>query len=169
MPLTKFYRIKINVLKKATKLFSLLFLFVATANLSAEIQNSKCENQIFFITPMDGLISDKQEIYFEFGTNNISINPAGKIPQENTDPCFVSGHHHLIINDVYEPSLEGSIPFKENVHHFGGGQTSAVISLDPGKYSLQLVLGDYMHMPINLRPLENNFIVSKKIFIEVLD
>ena len=121
----------------------------------------------FFLShPWDGLISDKQEIYFEFGTNNISINPAGKIPQENTDPCFVSGHHHLIINDVYEPSLEGSIPFKENVHHFGGGQTSAVISLDPGKYSLQLVLGDYMHVPINLGSLENNFIVSKKYLLK---
>jgi hypothetical protein len=158
------------LINKATNFFLLLFLLVTSLEIStASAQTTVCKNKIFFVAPFDGYISDKKEVFFEFGKNNISIDPAGKIPPKSNDVCFISGHHHLIINDVYEPSAGVSIPFKENVYHFGGGQTSAIISLDPGKYSLQLVLGDYTHMPINQETLEENFIVSKKIFIEILN
>lgn len=169
--MTKLSSIKKTIKNKAEKIFFLLLVLASTINLSAEIINSDCNNQIFFVSPVDGFISEKQEIFFEFGTRNISIDPAGKIPSESINACFVSGHHHLIINGVYEPSKGGSIPFKNNIFHFGGGQTSAAISLDPGKYSLQLVLGDYMHMPINIGTgaTEDHFITSKKIFIEVLN
>ena len=31
--------------------------------------------------------------------------------------------------------------------HFGNGQTEAMITLPPGKHTLQIVLGDWSHVP----------------------
>ena len=138
-------------------------------NTPVEPDDPFCSKDIFFIAPVDGLVTNNQDVYFEFGEYNISINPAGELPPKNEHSCYVSGHHHLIINEAYEPTSNGSIPFKENIHHFGGGQKTATIPLEPGKYSLQLVLGDYMHSPVAIGISEKNFIVSKKIFIEVTE
>jgi hypothetical protein len=135
----------------------------------AEPDDPFCSKDVFFIAPVDGLVTKNQDVYFEFGEYNISINPAGELPPKNEHSCYVSGHHHLIINEAYEPTSNGSIPFKENVYHFGGGQKTTTIRLNPGKYSLQLVLGDYTHTPISIGMSEDNFIVSEKIFIEVKD
>lgn len=139
------------------------------SNTPVEPDDPFCSKDIFFIAPVDGLVTNNQDVYFEFGEYNISINPAGELPPKNEHSCYVSGHHHLIINEAYEPTSNGSIPFKENVHHFGGGQKTATISLSPGKYTLQLVLGDYTHTPIKIGMLEDSFITSKKIFIEVTE
>ena len=138
-------------------------------NTPAEPDDPFCSKDVFFIAPVDGLVTNNQDVYFEFGEYNISINPAGELPPKNEHSCYVSGHHHLVINEAYEPTSNGSIPFKENVYHFGGGQKTATIRLNPGKYSLQLVLGDYTHTPISIGVSEDNFIVSEKIFIEVKD
>ena len=140
-----------------------------TQNTPAEPDDPFCSKDVFFIAPVDGLVTNNQDVYFEFGEYNISINPAGELPPKNEHSCYVSGHHHLVINEAYEPTSNGSIPFKENVYHFGGGQKTATIRLNPGKYSLQLVLGDYTHTPISIGVSEDNFIVSEKIFIEVKD
>ena len=138
-------------------------------NTPVELDDPFCSKDIFFIAPVDGLVTNDQDVYFEFGEYNISINPAGELPPKNEHSCYVSGHHHLIVNEAYEPTSNGSIPFKENVYHFGGGQKTTTIRLNPGKYSLQLVLGDYTHTPISIGMSEDNFIVSEKIFIEVKD
>ena len=138
-------------------------------NTPAEPDDPFCSKDIFFIAPVDGLVTNNQDVYFEFGEYNIAINPAGELPPKNEHSCYVSGHHHLIVNEAYEPTSNGSIPFKENVYHFGGGQKTATISLNPGKYSLQLVLGDYTHTPIKIGMSEKSFITSKKIFIEVTE
>jgi hypothetical protein len=45
--------------------------------------------------------------------------------------------------------------------HFGKGQTEVTLTLSPGKHTLQLVLGDYLHVP------HNPAVVSKKITIIV--
>ena len=140
-----------------------------TPNTPVELDDPFCSKDVFFIAPVDGLVTNDQDVYFEFGEYNISINPAGELPPKNEHSCYVSGHHHLIVNEAYEPTSNGSIPFKENVYHFGGGQKTTTIRLNPGKYSLQLVLGDYTHTPISIGMSEDNFIVSEKIFIEVKD
>jgi hypothetical protein len=33
--------------------------------------------------------------------------------------------------------------------HFGGGQTETTVTLPPGRHTLQLVLGDWSHIPHN--------------------
>ena len=61
------------------------------------------------------------------------------------------------------------IPFDDGHLHFGGGQTETVLNLEPGTYSLQLILGSYIH---NSRMQVNNFagqgpFLSEKITIKV--
>ena len=59
--------------------------------------------------------------------------------------------------------------YGKNILHFGGGQTEAVLSLSPGKYVLQLALGDYEHTPVKPINTSSNRVplVSKKINIEI--
>ncbi len=56
-----------------------------------------------------------------------------------------TGHHHLII-DAELPDLTKPIPKNDRYHHFGGGQTQTVLKLPPGRHTLQLLLGDHVHM-----------------------
>lgn len=147
------------------KLF-LLFLLAPLIN-----ANSYCDEvELFFISPQDGYKSDDKEFKIEFGSKNIQISPAG-ILVEGLEACMLSGHHHLIINNEYDvvANSKDPIPYGKNILHFGGGQTEAVLSLSPGKYVLQLALGDYEHTPIKPKNVSaNNLpIVSKKITIEI--
>ena len=117
------------------------------------------------------LILFLDKCFVEFGSKNILISPAG-VKVEKVKKCFVSGHHHLIINGAYHvlSNAKQPIPYGKNILHFGGGQTEANLSLPPGKYSLQLVLGDYEHRPIAApdTTLVNNVILSEIIDIEIL-
>ena len=126
--------------------------------------------ELFFKSPQDGLIIENQKFKVEFGTKNINISPAGVIV-EQTNNCLVSGHHHLIINDAYDVrNFENQpIPYDTNILHFGGSQKEAELTLQPGKYSLQLVIGNYQHMPISRTGSGKKYnpIVSKIINIEI--
>ena len=126
--------------------------------------------ELFFKSPQDGLIIENQKFKVEFGTKNINISPAGVIV-EQTNNCLVSGHHHLIINNAYDVrNFENQpIPYDTNILHFGGGQKEAELTLQPGKYSLQLVIGNYQHMPISRTGSGKKYnpIVSKIINIEI--
>ena len=74
-----------------------------------------------------------------FGIVNMTLARAG------VDTPY-SGHHHLLI-DAPLPPLDQPIPNDENHLHFGAGQTEATITLTPGRHTLQLLLGDFEHMP----------------------
>ena len=124
------------------------------------------EPKVSILSPQDSYVSNSKNIKVVFGSENIEINPAGssKVPDNK---CFVSGHHHLLVDGEVLPSL--FIPFDETHMHFGAGQTEAIIELEPGMHTLQLMLGSSTHgvqVPfggINIGP-----IVSEKITIEVI-
>ena len=88
-----------------------------------------------------------------FGLSGMGVAPAG-VEKDKT------GHHHLII-DAELPSMDEAVPSDENHRHFGGGQTEISIELTPGSHSLQLLLGDWSHIPHNLP------VVSERITIQV--
>ena len=90
----------------------------------------------------------------EFGAKNISIVPAGD-NQPN------SGHHHLLIDVTELPDLSMPLPATDQIVHFGKGQTQTVIELAPGVHTLQLLLGNYLHVP-HTEP-----VISEKITIMV--
>jgi hypothetical protein len=95
---------------------------------------------VFFITPTDGETL-ANPINIEFGVSGMDVAKAGD-DQPN------SGHHHLLI-DVGLPELELPIPADEHHVHFGDGSTATSITLTPGEHSLQMLLGDYLHIPHN--------------------
>jgi hypothetical protein len=140
----------------------------------ASLENTRIdcdEVELFIANPNDGSILDSKEFKVEFGSENILISPAGVYPEQK-DKCLISGHHHLIINNAYDVNEKRNdpIPFERNILHFGGGQTEATLSLPPGKYTLQLALGDYEHMPVQVPNSNqtNGLAVSKIVSIEIL-
>jgi hypothetical protein len=74
-----------------------------------------------------------------FGLEGFGVAPAGTVKES-------TGHHHLII-DAPLPDMGQPIPANDNYRHFGGGQTQTTIDLPPGEHTLQLLLGDYAHLP----------------------
>jgi hypothetical protein len=92
------------------------------------------------ISPRDG-DTVSSPVVVKFGLAGMGVAPAGT---NNPD----TGHHHLII-DAPLPNLEFAIPKDAKHRHFGGGQTQVSIELEPGKHTLQLLLGDYRHIPHN--------------------
>ena len=77
----------------------------------------------------------------QFGLTGMGVAPAG-VEKPNT------GHHHLIIDaKVTGDALKQPLPADKNHLHFGGGQTETMVTLTPGKHTLQLVLGNWSHIP----------------------
>ena len=77
----------------------------------------------------------------QFGLTGMGVAPAG-VEKPNT------GHHHLIIDATLTgDELKAPIASDAKHMHFGAGQTEAMITLPPGQHTLQLVLGDWSHIP----------------------
>lgn len=124
------------------------------------------EPKVSILSPQDSYVSNSKNIKVVFGSENIEINPAGssKVPDNK---CFVSGHHHLLVDGEVLPSL--FIPFDETHMHFGAGQTEAIIELEPGMHTLQLMLGSSTHgVQVPFGGMDIGPIVSEKITIEVI-
>jgi hypothetical protein len=90
----------------------------------------------------------------EFGLEGMDVVPAG------TEQEF-SGHHHLLIDQAELPALDMPIPSDSTHVHFGKGQTSVELELAPGAHTLQLILGNHLHIP------HEPPVVSEKITITV--
>jgi hypothetical protein len=96
---------------------------------------------VYIISPKEGdAVANPFKV--QFGLAGMGVAPAG-VDKPNT------GHHHLLI-DVNEPlDPNEPIPQDRNHLHFGAGQTEAMIELPPGEHTLQLVLGDWSHLPFH--------------------
>jgi len=92
----------------------------------------------YIISPADG-DTVTSPVTVVFGLEGMGVAPAG-VNNEHT------GHHHLII-DAPLPDLDLPIPADDNYKHFGKGQTQTTIELAPGKHTLQLLLGNFAHIP----------------------
>ena len=102
--------------------------------------------KLYFVNLEDGA-TVSSPLTIVFGLSGMGVAPAGT-EVDNT------GHHHLLIDRP--PLGEGEdgaeefdmpLPADDNHVHFGGGQTETTIDLEPGEHTLQLVLGDYSHIP----------------------
>lgn len=93
---------------------------------------------VFFISPLDG-DTVSNPIVVDFGIAGMAVAKAGEQQPE-------SGHHHLII-DASMPNLGAPIPANDHYVHFGDASTSTELTLAPGQHTLQLLLGDHLHVP----------------------
>jgi len=96
--------------------------------------------KVYFINLKDG-DTVTSPVTIRFGLSGMGIAPAGT-EAPNT------GHHHLLIDATIEgEALNEAIPMDEKHLHFGKGQTEASVTLPKGQHTLQLVLGDWTHIP----------------------
>jgi len=113
------------------------------------------EASVYIISPAHGEVVTNP-VTVRFGLKNMGIAPAG-VKRGDT------GHHHLLIDVAGEPNLHDAVP-KDNQHrHFGYGQTETMLTLTPGKHTLQLLLADENHIP------HKPAVVSRKIVIYVTE
>jgi len=97
---------------------------------------------VYFINLKDGdLVTSPFKV--QFGLAGMGVAPVG-VQTERT------GHHHLIIDTkLSDEELKQPIAANAQHVHFGGGQTETMVTLPPGRHTLQLVLGDWSHIPHN--------------------
>ena len=115
------------------KFFYLLFFVLFSSLVSTK------EIELYFIEPKDGATVNGP-VKIVFGLSGMGVAPAG-IDFPNT------GHHHLLVDLENLPDLNKPIPANKNHIHFGIGQTEAILELPKGKRTLQLLMGNYLHIP----------------------
>ena len=98
--------------------------------------------RVFFIDLADGAVV-KSPFKVLFGIEGFGITPAGTKGKRR----HTAGHHHLLIDVAELPDLDAPIPWDAHHLHFDGGETEAVLTLPPGRHTLQLLLGDEEHEP----------------------
>lgn len=153
------FTIKIFRTIPMNRIFLLFFIAVAvswnTAFAEKHFSESPPGAKVYIISPKDGQVVSKT-FTVRFGLVNMGIAPAGvKLPN--------TGHHHLLIDLENLPDMEKPLAFSENVRHFGGGQTETEITLAPGKHTLRLLLGNYLHIP------HKPPVLSEKVTVTVKD
>ena len=110
--------------------------------------------RVYIIAPADGETVDAT-FTVKFGLQNMGVAPAG-IEMENT------GHHHLLIDVAEDPNFGLPLPATDNIRHFGQGQTETTLTLSPGTHTLQLVLGDHLHIPHDAPVMSEKITITVK-------
>ena len=130
------------------KLAIAVFLSLMTSLAMAQIPRSPAPEsaELEFISPLDGA-TVSGPVKVQFGLRNMGVAPAGAFQNPATLTQFPNtGHHHIII-DGELPAMDMPIPADATYVHFGTGATETTLNLEPGEHTLQLILGDAMHVP----------------------
>ena len=99
--------------------------------------------RVYIISPANGeTVASPFKV--QFGLSGLGIAPAG-VEKPKT------GHHHLLINTAAPTGedLQYGLPATDEVRHFGGGQTETMLTLPAGEHTLQLMMGDAGHVPLD--------------------
>ncbi len=123
-----------------------------SAVLAQNDSKAPADASAYIVSPANGA-TVSSPVTVVFGLKGMGVAPAGS-NIENT------GHHHLII-DVPLPDTAQGIPADDNHVHFGKGQTETTVELAPGEHTLQLLLGDWKHVP------HDNTVASEVVTITV--
>lgn len=130
-----------------------VLLLAATGVWAQERTPSPPGAEVYFISPKDGA-TVTSPFLVQFGLKGMGVAPAG-VKFANT------GHHHLLIDSDPPTDLSAPLTADDQLIHFGKGQTQAIVTLPPGKHTLQLLLGDQAHRA------HNPPVFSKKITVTV--
>ncbi|MDH4871657.1 DUF4399 domain-containing protein [Pseudomonas sp. BN515] len=132
-----------------------LLLGAATATLAAVPRTPAPEGaQVYFIEPADGATVG-QTFTVKFGLKGMGVAPAGvDVP--------ATGHHHLLIDLAEQPEMDKPLPMTDSIRHFGKGQTETQVTLPPGTHTLQLLVGDKNHVPLEPPVISQSITVTVK-------
>ena len=112
------------------------------------------QDGVYFVTPRNG-DTVTSPLVVRFGLKGRGVAPANvNIPN--------TGHHHLLVDVATLPPMTAPVPSDANHIHFGGGQTETTVTLTPGTHTLQLVLGDHMHVPLGKEWVSERITVTVK-------
>ena len=124
--------------KTTVAVLSVLLAQIAAAQ-SLERSAAPAGAEVYFIAPANGAVVSSP-LNVKFGLRNMGVAPAGV----NMD---ATGHHHLLIDLDKLPAMDAPLPATGQVVHFGLGQTETTLELAPGVHRLQLLLGNFLHVP----------------------
>ena len=134
--MSKMLNLKHNFLLKTLALSSLIWFCVSVVIQAGETPSVE-GTKVYFINLEEGQ-TVKSPFLVQFGlTSQMGIAPAlADWPD--------TGHHHLII-DAASPHPNKAIGNKHK--HLNLGQSEITVELPSGKHTLQIVFGDYSHVP----------------------
>jgi hypothetical protein len=140
--------------------FAIGLLCAVAANAQMPRQSAPDNAQLYIVSPAHGEIVSGP-VRVQFGLQNMGVAPAGSFQDPSTLTQFPNtGHHHIII-DGDLPPMGSPVPANETYVHFGTGATETTLNLAPGEHTLQLILGDSLHIP------HDPAVVSEQITITV--
>ena len=119
-------------------LTALLLIIVFTMNNAWSHSVSMKASTYIISPPNDAQVTSPFVV--KFGIKHFKIAPAG----EN---IHKAGHYHLLIDQTDELSMDDPIPSDKNHLDFEQGETEVLLTLPPGRHTLQLVIGDEEHEP----------------------
>ena len=142
-------------MKKFNAVIAILVMFLSVPLMGNDLVSKSPEGaKVYFINLENGQ-TVKGSFKVQFGLEGMGIAPAG-VNIENT------GHHHLLINmDTKTINFTKPLPASGKIKHFGKGQTETILKLLKGQHTLQLLLGNYLHIP------HDKPVISPKITINV--
>ncbi len=108
------------------------------ATIHVNVKEGAPADGVMFVEPQDGA-TVTTTFPVKWAAAGLIIEPAGTVIREN------GGHLHLLINADFIPA--GDVVPKDATHiHFGAGQTSTELTLQPGDYTLRLQMANGAHV-----------------------
>lgn len=141
-------------MRKIFMVISIGALIYGTGVLNAELARSQTSPgaQARILSPANGT-TVPATFTVQFGLKGMGVAPAGSdIPG--------TGHHHLLVDNHSTPDFGTPLPASKNIIHFGKGQTETELTLAAGEHTLQLLLGDYLHIPHDVPVLSEKITIT---------
>ncbi len=94
------------------------------------------QQSVAFFDPLDGTTATSP---FEvvMAATSLVVEPSGEVNEG-------AGHFHILVNTDFIPAGE-IIPTDEQHLHYGQGQTTVTVELEPGEHTLRLQFADGLH------------------------
>ena len=127
---------------KKVKIFALIMVLTTAGTTQVFAHSPPKSARVWFIGLENGAVVHNP-VKLKFGIDGFGITPAGTTSKKR----HTAGHHHLLLDVDTPPNLDEPIPSDAHHIHFDQGETEAVLTLSPGKHTLQLLLGDEEHEP----------------------
>jgi hypothetical protein len=134
--------------------FALVTLCAAGSIVAAQRTKSPAGAKAYIISPKNG-DTVTSPFTVQFGLKGMGIAPANVVSPD-------TGHHHLMIDMTQAPDLNVPLPMTDTLKHFGKGQTETDLTLPAGRHTLQLIVGDHLHIPLDPAVMSEKITVTVK-------
>ena len=104
------------------------------------VEEDAPDQAVAFFEPLDGtIVASPFEVVM--AATGLVVEPSGEVNQG-------AGHFHILVNTDFTPTGE-VIPDDEQHLHYGKGQTTVSLDLEPGEHTLRLQFADGLHTALD--------------------